>query len=101
MSSGDKGRGTLELPVPESPVWLPSIAQGRTASRNGGPGGGFTLPKTRTIPVPTTLKSSLDLFSMSTLPNMARLDIGVKKKRVSASAWSFMFTPTGVFDGAW
>ncbi|GLC47993.1 hypothetical protein PLESTB_000047400 [Pleodorina starrii] len=80
MPTGDKGRGTLELPVPESPVWLPSIAQGRTSSRNGSPGGGFTLPKTRNIPVPTTLKSNAELFSIGTLPNMPQLDIRTKKK---------------------
>ncbi|EFJ49460.1 hypothetical protein VOLCADRAFT_117259, partial [Volvox carteri f. nagariensis] len=81
MPSGDKGRGTIELPVPESPVWLPSIAQGRTPSRNGSSAGGFTLPKTRTIPVPSTLKSTADLFSIGTLPNMPQLEIGTAKRK--------------------
>ncbi|KXZ55711.1 DHC8 protein [Gonium pectorale] len=79
--SGEKNRGLFEPPVPESPVWLPSIAQGRGSSRGGSPGAGFTLPKTRNIPVPTTLKSNAELFTIGTLPNMANLDIGTRRRK--------------------
>ncbi len=81
--AGDKGRGVIEPPVPESPVWLPSIAQGRSSPRAGSPGPGFTLPKTRHIPVPTGLKSNAELFSISTMPSMDHLDIvGHTRKKV-------------------
>jgi hypothetical protein len=78
MSSGRSGR---EPPAPESPVWLPSIAQGRATGRLGSPGtGGFTLPRARAQPA--TLKSSAELFSMNTLPSLEHLEFGAQKKKV-------------------
>lgn len=65
----------LGLPIPESPVWLPSLSQ--IGGRNGSPKAGgqaFALPKTRTIPVPTGLKGTQDLFSTRTLPTMDQLE---------------------------
>lgn len=70
-----RGHPQLGLPVPESPVWLPSLSQpGAKAGSPKAGAQGFALPKTRTIPMPTGLKGSHDLFSASTLPNLDQLN---------------------------
>ncbi|KAG2501733.1 hypothetical protein HYH03_000233 [Edaphochlamys debaryana] len=80
-TQGERSRPSLEPPVPESPVWLPSIAQGKPNSRGGSPGAGFTLPRARQIPVPSALKSNAELFSINTMPSMEQLDITARKKK--------------------
>jgi dynein heavy chain len=82
MPTSEQHKRPLDPPVPESPVWLPSIAQGKSPGRTGSPGTGFTLPKTRQIPMPTQLKSNAELFSIGTLPSMEHLEFGTKRKKV-------------------
>ncbi|KAG2451278.1 hypothetical protein HYH02_003884 [Chlamydomonas schloesseri] len=81
MPTSEQHKRPLDPPVPESPVWLPSIAQGKSPGRAGSPGAGFTLPKTRQIPMPTQLKSNAELFSIGTLPSMEHLEFGTKRKK--------------------
>jgi hypothetical protein len=86
------GKKERELPAPESPVWLPSLALTR-----GTPGfhttvghsvTGYTLPKQKNLPVAATIRGNdpTGLFSMATLPTAESLELpgGVRRQKVSS-----------------
>lgn len=67
MPAGKDVKGRVAPPVPESPLWLPSLAQPKTGTGQLS-SGNSTLPKKRDLPLAGTLKKDpAELYKLSSL----------------------------------